>query len=259
MIPGDYVDLAEALAATARETARRAAPEPRFEIKSDGTPVTLLDRAVEAALRRLIEERQPEHGILGEEYGAERTDRDWVWVLDPIDGTRQYASGLPTFATLIALCHQGRPMIGVIAHPYYESLCLGVAGQGTRFNGRPVRCAGPSRLAEAVAGISDPDYYDSRTAPGLRAIRGGTRWNVYDAGCLAYTSLARGLLGLCLNGPNLEAFDIMALVPVIEAAGGRISDWRGEPLTIDSRGEILATANAALHEAALDLLSQTLS
>ena len=258
MVPDDYVDLAEALAATARETARRlAAHEPRFEIKADGTPVTPLDRAVEAALRRLVEERQPGHGIIGEEYGAEGAGRDWVWVLDPIDGTRQYAAGLPNFATLIALCHEGRPVIGVIAHPCHDSLCLGVAGRGTRFNGRPVRCAGPARLADAVAGISDPDCYDARTAPGLRAIRERMRWNVYDAGCLAYTSLARGLLGLCLNGPNLDPFDIAALVPVVEAAGGHISDWRGGALDIASRGEIVATANPALHDAALEALSRT--
>ena len=255
MIPDAYVRLAETLADRARETAQRIAGEPEVEIKADGTPVTTVDRAVEAALRRVIGQEQPGHGILGEEFGAEGADRDWVWVLDPVDGTRQFAAGLPNFGTLIALCHEGRPVIGVIAHLFYESTCIGVAGRGTHHNRRPVRCTGPDRLSEIVASISDPDAFDARTTPGMQAIRVRTRWNVFDGGCLGFASLARGLLGLCLNGPNLEPFDIAALVPVVEAAGGRVTDWKGNGLTIESEGEIVATAGPRLHESALEVLS----
>ena len=255
MIPDEYVRLAETLADTARTTAQRISSEPEMEIKADGTPVTTVDRAVETALRRVIEREQPGHGILGEEFGAEGADRDWVWVLDPVDGTRQFAAGLPNFGTLIALCREGRPVIGVIAHLFYESTCIGVAGRGTRVNRRPVRCAGPDRLSEIVACISDPDAFDARTTPGMQAIRTRTRWNVFDGGCLGYASLARGLVGLCLNGPNLEPFDIAALVPVVEAAGGRITDWRGNALTIESEGEIVASSGPRLHEGALEVLS----
>ena len=254
MIPDQFVQLAETLAAQARETAQRTSNEPEVEIKADGTPVTTLDRAVEAALRRVIAQ-QPGHGIIGEEFGAEGAEREWVWVLDPVDGTRQFAAGLPNFGTLIALCHEGRPVIGVIAHFFYESTCIGVAGRGMIFNGRPVRCAGPDRLTEVVACISDPDCFDARTTPGMQAIRARTRWNVFDGGGLGYAALARGLLGLCLNGPNLEPFDIAALVPVVEAAGGRITDWQGNPLTIASEGEIIGTSSPRLHESALDALS----
>lgn len=258
MIPDEFVRLAESLAETARETAQRTTNEPEVEIKADGTPVTTLDRAVEAALRRIIERHQPGHGIIGEEFGAERADRDWVWVLDPVDGTRQFAAGLPNFGTLIALCHEGRPVIGVIAHLFYESVCIGVAGRGTLFNRRPVRCAGADRLSDIVACISDPDAFDARTTPGMQAIRTRTRWNVFDGGCLGYASLARGRLGLCLSGPNLDPFDIAALVPVVEGAGGRITDWQGEPLTIESGGEIVAASSSRLHESALEVLSTTL-
>lgn len=258
MIPDEYVRLAETLVAAAREAAQRTSNEPGVEIKVDGTPVTVLDRAVEAVLRGVIERQQPGHGIIGEEFGVEGVDRDWVWVLDPVDGTRQLAAGLPNFGTLIALCHQGRPVIGVIAHLFHESTCIGVAGRGTRFNSRPVRCAGPDRLSEVIACISDPDCFDARTGPGMQAIRTRTRWNVFDGGCLGYTSLARGRLGLCLNGPNLECFDIAALVPVVEAAGGRITDWQGDSLTIASEGEIVATASSRLHERALGVLSDAL-
>ena len=258
MIPGEFVRLAETLAAAARETARRATTEPEVEIKADGTPVTSLDREVEAVLRRIIERQQSRHGIIGEEFGAEGADRDWVWVLDPVDGTRQFAAGLPNFGTLIALCHEGRPVIGVIAHLLYEAVCIGVADRGTLFNGRPVRCIGPDRLSAVVACISDPDAFDARTTPGMQAVRERTRWNVFDGGCLGYASLARGLVGLCLNGPNLEPFDIAALVPVVEAAGGRITDWQGNALTIESEGEIVASSGPRLHETVLEVLSATL-
>ena len=258
MIPGEFVRLAETLAAAARETARRATTEPEVEIKADGTPVTTLDREVETVLRRIIERQQSGHGIIGEEFGAEGAGRDWVWVLDPVDGTRQFAAGLPNFGTLIALCHEGRPVIGVIAHLLYEAVCIGVADRGTLFNGRSVRCAGPDRLSAVVACISDPDAFDARTTPGMQAVRERTRWNVFDGGCLGYASLARGLVGLCLNGPNLEPFDIAALVPVVEAAGGRITDWRGNALTIESEGEIVASSGPRLHERVLEVLSATL-
>ena len=256
MIPDEFVRLAERLAEVARETAARVSKQPETEIKADGTPVTALDRAVEMALRRVIEREQPRHGIVGEEYGAEGVDREWVWVLDPVDGTRQLAAGLPNFGTLIALCREGRPVIGVIAHLFYESVCLGVIGRGTCFNRRPVRCTGPDRLSEIVACISDMDAFDARTAPGMRAIRARTRWNVFDGGCLGYASLARGRIGLCLNGPNLEPFDIAALVPVVEAAGGRITDWQGNALTLESRGEILGSSGPRLHARALAVLSE---
>ena len=258
MIPGEFVRLAETLAAAARETARRATTEPEVEIKADGTPVTTLDREVETVMRRIIERQQSGHGIIGEEFGAEGAGRDWVWVLDPVDGTRQFAAGLPNFGTLIALCHEGRPVIGVIAHLLYEAVCIGVADRGTLFNGRPVCCAGPDRLSAVVACISDPDAFDARTTPGMQAVRERTRWNVFDGGCLGYASLARGLVGLCLNGPNLEPFDIAALVPVVEAAGGRITDWQGNALTIESEGEIVASSGPRLHERALEVLSAAL-
>ena len=257
MIPHAYIRLAETLAKTARDTAQRISIDPEVGTKADGTPVTTMDRAVEAALRRVIEREQPQHGILGEEFGTEGADRDWVWILDPVDGTRQFAAGLPNFGTLIALCHEGRPVIGVITHLFWESTCVGAAGRGTVHNRRPVRCAGPNRLSEIVACISDPDAFDARTTPGMQAIRSRTRWNVFDGGCLGYTSLARGRIGLCLNGPNLEPFDIAALVPVVEGAGGRITDWRGNALTMESAGEIVASAGPRLHESALEVLSST--
>ncbi len=252
-------DLALHLAQAAREVHRAHDSALGMEIKQDGSPVTALDRAVERRLRREIAAAFPHHGILGEEEGPERIDAPHVWVIDPIDGTRQFAAGLPNWGTLIALCREGRPIIGVIDQPWCERLWLGVAGSGTTVNGRAVRCAPVTTLADCVASLSDPDAYDADTAPGLAAIRARTRWNVYDGGCLGYGALAEGRIGLCLNGPNLEPFDIAALVPVVEGAGGLITGWAGETLSIASSGAIVASATPALHAAALETLAGAVS
>jgi histidinol phosphatase-like enzyme (inositol monophosphatase family) len=252
-ISDDSVALALRLAHRASEVLT-APPPPGFETKDDGSPVTALDRAVEAALRTEINAAAPTHGIVGEEYGPENADRDWVWILDPIDGTRQFAAGLPNFGTLIALCHRGTPMIGVISHPWTGMTCIGVAGQGTQINGQPVQTATQSAPADIIACLSDPDAFDSATEAGYLAIRAASRWNVYDGGCLGYAALASGHIGLALNGPNLEPFDIAALIPVIEGAGGVISDWRGGALDASSHGAIVASANPSLHRAVLQIL-----
>lgn len=249
-----FAAFAEHLASVARVT---IAEQSRisFEIKDDGSPVTEIDRAVEAALRAEINARHPDHGIVGEEYGSEHPERDWVWILDPIDGTRQFSAGLPNFGTLIALCWQGTPVIGVIAHPWTGMVCIGVQGVGTRINGAPVHAATQTDPDELIACLSDPDAFDPATWSGYLAIREASLWNVYDGGCLGYASLARGQIGIALNGPNLEPFDIAALIPVIQGAGGVISDWQGGGLDANSRGAIVASANPALHEQVLSLLA----
>ncbi|MEL6219188.1 MAG: inositol monophosphatase family protein [Pseudomonadota bacterium] len=252
-IDPDDLRLAEQLAVRAREVLV-SEHQAGFSLKADGSPVTTLDRAVEAALRAEIKKASPEHGIIGEEYGPENADRDWVWILDPIDGTRQYAAGLPNFGTLIALCHKQVPVIGVIAHPWNGMVCIGVAGQGTKIDGRRVQTASLKRPGEVIACLSDPDAFDAATQPGFEAVRAASLWNVYDGGCLGYAALSEGRIGIALNGPNLERFDIAALIPVIEGAGGFISDWSGGPLDATSEGAIVASANAALHEQVLALI-----
>lgn len=249
-----YIALAIRLATRAGEvlTTQRMGG---FEMKADGSPVTALDREVETALRAEIARAAPDHGVIGEEQGAERPDRDWVWILDPIDGTRQFAAGLPNFGVLIALCHLGRPVIGVIANPLIGLTCIGVAGQGTTLNGRRIETGSASRPEEAIACLSDPDAFDDQTRPGFEAIRAASLWNVYDGGCLGHAALAQGRLGIALSGPNLEPFDIAALIPIVDGAGGVISDWRGNALDAASAGAVVATANPRLHDRVLSLLA----
>jgi histidinol phosphatase-like enzyme (inositol monophosphatase family) len=253
---GRFAAAAEELAALARETVLAAY---RFgiahEIKDDGSPVTALDLAVERVLRARIEALFPEHGILGEEYGTVGAEREWLWVLDPIDGTKHFAAGLSDFGTLIALCRDGVPVIGVIDLPLLDRRCVGVAGRATRLNGREVRCRERRGLAECVLSSAGPDAFDGAPEAAFRRLRKSTAWNVYGGGCVGYASLAGGMVDICLEG-NLDAFDFCALVPVIEGAGGVVSDWRGRPLRLDSGPLILAAGDRRVHEAALALLDQ---
>ena len=272
-----HIALAEELAEVARQAARTAmaagmaagvaggveadtagggaAGTVLFEMKPDDSPVTPIDRAVEEALRARIAASTQDYGIIGEEYGAEGADKEWVWILDPIDGTRQFAAGLPNFGTLIALSHQGQPVIGIISHPWIDLTCIGIAGEATRLNGRIVQTGTSAKPAEVIASLADPDSYDATTRPGFDAIARASKWNVYDGGCLGYAALARGQLGIALNGPNLDAFDIAALIPVVTGAGGCITDWQGRPLDATSSGAIVASANRVLHDEVLSLLS----
>lgn len=253
---GRFAAAAEELADLARETVLAGHSfDMAHEIKDDGSPVTELDRAVERALRTRIEALFPEHGMLGEEYGAQDVGREWLWVLDPIDGTKHFAAGLSDFGTLIALCHDGVPVIGVIDLPLLDRRCLGVAGRATRLNGREVHCRQRRDLADCILSSAGPDAFEGAAEPAFRRLRKASAWNVYGGGCAGYVSLAGGLVDLCLEG-NLDAFDFCALVPVIEGAGGVITDWWGAPLRLDSGPLVLAAGDRRVHEAALALLDQ---
>jgi len=252
----DFRDLAERLADAARGIVREGRDRLAMEVKPDGSPVTEIDRAVETALRAIIDREAPDHGVLGEEFGPQGLDREFVWVLDPIDGTKQFAAGLPGFGVLVALCQNTRPMLGVIEQPLTGERTLGITGAGCWLNGRRVRTSGKSDVAAAIAGIANPDAFGPSHDPGIQRLRRATRWNVWDTGCLGYASLARGALDIVVNGPNLDPFDICALVPVVEGAGGVISAWDGSALTLHSSGAIVATASTGLHQTVRGLLGR---
>ena len=254
--PADLKVFAEQLAAEAAAVARRELARTKVTIKADGSPVTTVDIAVEEALRARIEAAYPDHGIVGEEFAPRAPDADWVWVVDPIDGTRQFAAGLPNYGILIALCHRGKPELGVICQPRLGDVTLGLSAGGAWLNGAPIQTAPAASLAETIVCFSDPDAFDAATRPGFEALRAASRWNVFDGGCLGFAALAAGRLGVSVCGPNLDSFDICALVPVVEGAGGVITDWQGGPLTLASRGEIVASGSAALHEAVLETLAK---
>lgn len=245
---------AEQLADAARPIALRYFRKAlAVEHKADHSPVTVADRAIESELRRMIAETFPEHGILGEEYGH-ATGSEFTWVLDPIDGTRSFITGHPLFGTLIALLHGSQPILGLIDIPASGERWLGLAGSGSLFNG--VACQTSHCQAIEVARIytTSPDAFTAQEWNQYDALSRRVALRRYGGDCYSYGQLASGYCDLVVEA-GLQPYDFMALVPVVEGAGGRISDWRGEPLGLQSCGQVVAAASEPLWRQALDALA----
>jgi histidinol phosphatase-like enzyme (inositol monophosphatase family) len=222
--------------------------------KTDASPVTETDTAIEERLRAIIAHCHPAHGVLGEEFGADGLGRSHVWVVDPIDGTRQFAARLGNFGVLVALCRDGVPVLGVIDQPLAAARVWAVEGGGAWFDGHPVRCASTVQLAEATAALANPNSLPTGPGSAFDTLRRAARMVVFDSGCLAYAALARGAVDLCLNGADLDPYDICALVPVVREAGGVIGAWDGRTLDLHYAGPILAAASRPLFQTVADLL-----
>lgn len=254
--PPELIVLGEKLADAAGDATMRYFRQPLGIVdKADESPVTEADRLAESAMRAIIADAVPDHGVIGEEYGQDRQSAEFVWVLDPIDGTKAFISGVPVFGNLIALLHHGRPILGVINQPMTGERWIGAAGRPTTLNGVPVSSAARGGLGDVVLWSTSPEMFDGD--PGDKAaherLRDQVKFVHYGGECYQYAMLASGHVDLVLEA-DLQSYDFCALVPVIEGAGGVISDWRGEPLGLDSDGRVLASASRELHEAALAVL-----
>ena len=247
--------IALALADAARPIARRHFRRPLdVETKADMSPVTAADREVEAAMRRVLATMAPDDGIFGEEEGASRLDAETVWVIDPIDGTRTFVAGLPLFGTLVAAAQGGVPVLGVVEMPAIEERYVGAQGRGATLDGRPLRTSGQERIDDTVLCLAPHPPMDAATKDGFARLVGRGRIVLGGHDCYAYARLAAGSIDAVVE-TGLKPYDYMALVPVIEAAGGCITDWQGRPLGFESDGRVAAAANPPLHAALLGLLS----
>jgi inositol-phosphate phosphatase/L-galactose 1-phosphate phosphatase/histidinol-phosphatase len=224
------------------------------EIKPDASPVTEADRAAEAAIRAILEVERPGDGIIGEEYGVTREGASRRWVLDPIDGTRSFITGRPIFGTLIALIEGETPVLGVIDQPIAGERWIGARGRPTLFNGVPVQTRHCAALAQAHLGTTSPYLFDAATRPGFEAVAAVARNLVLGGDCYSYGLVALGQLDLVIES-GLKLYDFAALVPVVEGAGGRMCDWRGEPLSASSDGRVIAAGCPELIPAVLELLA----
>ncbi|MFZ1413563.1 MAG: histidinol-phosphatase [Defluviicoccus sp.] len=246
----DFAGLAQDLADAVRPVVLRCFRSGLgFEIKADQSPVTVADREAETAMRRMIEAAYPEHGIFGEEHGLTRADAAFVWVLDPIDGTKAFVTGKPLFGTLIALLHNGRPVVGVIDMPALNERWVGVAGRPTLFNEHPVRVRPCGGVAGAWLYATSPQMFQGADASAFERLRSRCYAAVYGADCYAYGLLSCGWVDLVCEA-STQPYDYCALVPVIEGAGGTITDWQGKPLGLGSDGRVLAAGDPVLHATA---------
>jgi len=249
-----FLALALRLADAAGEVIRPYFRKPIAVIdKPDLTPVTAADRAAEETMRGLIEARFPEHGILGEEFGRAREDAEFIWTLDPIDGTKSFISGVPLFGTLIALTRDRRPIVGVIDQPISRERWVGASGRQTTLNGAAIRCRPCPVLAAATLFTTTPDMFKGEDAASFARVSAAVKLTRFGADCYAYGLLAAGFVDLVLEA-NLKPYDFCAMVPIVEGAGGVASDWRGRSLDLASDGRILVAGDRRAHGAALALL-----
>jgi myo-inositol-1(or 4)-monophosphatase len=217
-------------------------------------PVTEADRAAEMVIRRMIRQTFPAHGVVGEEFGADQPDAEYVWVVDPIDGTRAFISGLPVWGTLIGLMRGGRPAFGMMHQPFTRERFFGDGEQST-YRGpdgeRRLITRACAELTDATVMTTSPRIFEAADRKAYDRVESVARMARYGCDCYAYCMLAAGHVDLVIEA-GLQPYDIVALIPIIEGAGGVITTWEGEPAS--KGGRIVAAGDARVHAAALNLL-----
>jgi histidinol phosphatase-like enzyme (inositol monophosphatase family) len=219
-------------------------------------PVTEADKGAEAAIRKLISQHHPEHGVIGEEYGEDRPDAEFVWVLDPVDGTRAFIAGLPLWCTLIGLRYQGKPVLGSIGQSFLDEIYIGHAG-GSRLvskgKTRPLKVRPCPKLTDAIIATTDPEgCFDGAELGAWTQVRAAARLARLGCDAYAYAMVAAGTLDMVIEA-GLKSWDIEAAIPLLEGAGGIVTDWRGNPVG-DHGGQVaIAGDRACLDEALVAL------
>jgi myo-inositol-1(or 4)-monophosphatase len=247
----------ELAAASAVETLQRFRSPMEVEVKvaTDWDPVTEADRAAERAMRRMIESRFPDHGILGEEYGTKDSESDFTWILDPIDGTRAFVIGMPTWATLIGLYYKGKPFLGVMSQPYVGDTFVGNPGGAWKirgYNRTPLQVGKTTSLRDARIGTTTPHRYFERDAENFDQLRKTATLMRYGGDAYFFSLLAEGCLDIAMD-PGLQVYDIAALIPIISGAGGIVATWDGaEP---SQGGNVIAAATDHLMTEALKVMT----
>ena len=226
-----------------------------IDLKSDESPVTAADLAVERGARRRIEAAFPDHEILGEEFGAGNLTKDNIWVIDPIDGTRSFISGHPAFGFLLAYLEGGMNKLSIVGMPALNEVFIGQAGQGSTLNGAPIRTSNKTVLSDSILYINEGEkLFANHPAVHARLVKSGhTRRFAYD--CYPHAMMAAGYID-CVVDYDLKPFDYLPLVGVIEGAGGIITDWQGNKLDFNSDGGVVSAATPKLHAELLFLLSE---
>lgn len=221
-------------------------------------PVTKADRAAERVIAKAIRARVPDHGMVGEEYGSVRPDAPFQWVIDPIDGTRSFITGTPMWGTLIGLLHQGDPVLGLMNQPFTGERFWSAekAAYAREAGGKPrrIRTRACARVADALMMTTTPELFQpGAEADGFARVRQNVRMTRYGGDCYAYCLLASGFVDLVIE-TGLKSYDVVALIPIVERAGGRMTTWDGRPAT--NGGRIVASGDPALHDRVLKLLNR---
>ena len=251
----EFLNFAMTLADTSGPIIRRHfRTSMEIDTKPDNSPVTIADREVEQTMRALIAEHYPKHGVFGEEFGKNQTNSEFLWCLDPIDGTKAFTSGKPIFGTLISLLHLGQPVIGIIDQPILHERWIGSRGEPTYLNGSQIHSRFCSTLEKAVLNATSPDMFIGEDWGRFRRLAEKTKDTFYGGDCYGYAMLACGHIDLVVEA-DLKPFDYLALVPVLQGAGALISDWQGNPLDLNSDGHVIAAGDSKLLPKVVEVLN----
>lgn len=256
--PDGFLALADRLVTAARTVTRRhfRARLP-VEDKADESPVTRADREAETAMREIIATAHPGHGIHGEEFGIENPGAEFVWVLDPIDGTKRFITGNPLFGCLVALLQDGRPILGVIDMPILEERWVGAAGHATRFTDRQgtreARTRACLALSAATLLSTAPEMFEGADGDAFQRLRKAAKLTLYGGDCFNYGLLSSGFADLVVEA-DLAPYDYLAQLPIITGAGGVMTDWQGRPPGLHSDGRVLCAGDPRCHARAISLL-----
>lgn len=253
------LDLIESLAIRLADTSRDITlgyfRQPlSIEDKPDKSPVTIADKETESKLRQMILQEFPDHGIYGEEFGVENLDADSIWILDPIDGTGSFVYGVPLYGTLISVVENGRSTLGLIDMPALDERWIGKYDHPTLYNGVACQTSDCKELNAARMLCTTPDMFNANETIQFNKLSNQVRMSRFGGDCYCYGLLASGNIDLVVES-DLKPYDFMAHLPVIQGAGGVISDWHGKPLTIDSGPQVIAAATPELHQLALEILT----
>ncbi|MEK7990933.1 MAG: histidinol-phosphatase [Thiotrichaceae bacterium] len=254
-LPLEFIGLAHRLADASGVVIRQYFRTPiAVDDKADASPVTIADREAERVMRELIQQVYPQHGIYGEEMGIKDKDAEFVWVLDPIDGTKSFITGKPLFGTLIALLHHGQAILGMIDQPISRERWIGGLNLATTLNGQAVKVRNCSELSQAILYATTPLMFEGQDKVAFEALCQQIKLPLYGADCYAYALLAMGFVDLVVEA-DLSPYDYCSHISIIEQAGGVITDWQGKSLGLDSDGRVVAAGDKALHQKVLSILS----
>ncbi|MEH6631698.1 MAG: inositol monophosphatase family protein [Halopseudomonas aestusnigri] len=249
-----FLEFAEKLADVSGEMLSAAADKvPEIDVKADASFVTQTDKAVEKTMREMIAQAFPDHGILGEEFENINLDAEYVWVLDPIDGTAPFIAGIPVYGTLIGLAWKGKPFVGVINHPATSDRWIGVSGLFAKRNGEPANVKACAELSKAFVTCSSPDFMSEDELARLSKLRKIVPYVQYGGSCFVYGTLASGRTDLAVDS-GLDPYDVYASAAVIQGAGGHMTDWDGNEITLDWSGKVIAAGDRDCLEAAIEIL-----
>jgi inositol-phosphate phosphatase/L-galactose 1-phosphate phosphatase/histidinol-phosphatase len=260
MITKEIKNFANYLADISSEIAKKYFRLPNDEIaKEDDSPVTKADKEIEEILRKEIIKKFPNHGIIGEEFGNHNEEADYKWILDPIDGTSSFIVGRPIFGTLIAFAHKNKSILGIMNQPITSERWLGIANEGSYFQNKKISTRNGTEISDAIFCSSSPFYFKNGDELKLEKICKQTKYQkiggaIYGGDCYSYASLASGFVDIVID-PGLKVYDYAALAPIIEMAGGVITDWQGNDLELKSNVKVVACANKELHKKVLDILN----